>query len=191
MNIGITMNKSQAKYLLIPVVLIVGFFSIVLPSDLFAEANPPATSGSDTNNVPAVQSSGNVNNTASQATQSQGQVNNTKGTNLSLTNPLNKDFNSIGGVVNAGINIFTYLAILFAVLAFIWVGLKYIMAQGNPAKVTEASKWLLNIVIGVAILIAARLIISIVINTLQATGVVKQDVVNSAQNALNGTQLKP
>ena len=46
--------------------------------------------------------------------------------------------------------------------------------------------WLLYIVIGVAIIIGARIIVEVVINTLQATGTVSPGVINNAHNALGG-----
>ena len=99
--------------------------------------------------------------------------------------------NSVGALLNTGIMIFTYLVVLGAVIAFIIVGLKYIMARGNSAKITEATTWLRNIIIGVAIVIGARVIIQIVINTLKATGTVNTEVIQSAENALNGQRLNP
>ncbi|MEK7501694.1 MAG: hypothetical protein AAB629_02100 [Patescibacteria group bacterium] len=114
--------------------------------------------------------------------------NQTSGT---LTNPLKSNLNSVGALLNTGIMIFTYLVVLGAVIAFIIVGLKYIMARGNSAKITEATTWLRNIIIGVAIVIGARVIIQIVINTLKATGTVNTEVIQSAENALNGQRLNP
>jgi uncharacterized metal-binding protein len=73
---------------------------------------------------------------------------------------------------------------MFAVVAFIWVGLQYILARGNAEKMKELSKWLGYIVIGVAVVIGARVIISIVINTLSSTKIVDERIINSAQDAL-------
>ncbi len=101
-----------------------------------------------------------------------------------LQNPL--QVNSIGDAINKGVEIFSYLAILVAVIMVIYVGLKFILAQGKPDKLKEASKWLGYIVIGVAIILGARLMISIVINTLEATKVVDPKVIQSAKTVVSG-----
>lgn len=131
---------------------------------LFTFANPP----SDTNPQP-----GNAADTNSQPS---------KGT-FTLSNPLKVD--SIGGLVQNFVEIFSYIAILFAVLALIYVGLRFILARGDPTKMNELKEWLLWIVVGVAVVIGARIIIQVVINTLSASGVVDQRTVQSFQKAAN------
>lgn len=101
-----------------------------------------------------------------------------------IQNPLNPRFNSVGGLINGFLEIFSYLVILFAVLMLIWVGLQFVLAQGKPDRMKELKNWLLWIVVGVAIVIGARIIVAVVINTLQATGVVNQGVIQNANNAL-------
>ncbi len=60
------------------------------------------------------------------------------------------------------------------------------MARGNMEEIKERKNQLLYIVIGVAIVIGARIIISVVINTLEATGIVTPSVINSAKTAASG-----
>lgn len=108
-----------------------------------------------------------------------------------LQNPLNSKFNSVGGLVQGALEIFSYLVVLFAVLMLIWVGLQFVLAQGNPSKMNELKSWLLWIVVGVAIVIGARIIVTVVINTLQATGTVSPGVIQNAQNALQSTSPTP
>lgn len=110
---------------------------------------------------------------------------------FTLQNPLcNKSsnktckFDSVGGLLQGFIEIFTYLIILFAVLALIWTGLQYVLARGNPDEMKRLSNQLLYIVIGTAIVIGAGVIIDIVINTLSASGTVSSDVINSARGAI-------
>ncbi len=103
-------------------------------------------------------------------------------TTATLQNPLTK-VTSIGDLVKSGLQVFSYIAVLFAVMMLIVVGFQYIMARGNPEAVTKASMWLLYIVIGLAIVIGARIAVTIVINTMSATGVVDPNVIQSAQNA--------
>lgn len=88
--------------------------------------------------------------------------------------------------MNGALEIFSYIVVLFAVLMIIYVGLQFVLAQGNPKRLSELKGWLLWIVIGVAIVIGARIIVSVVINTLQATNTVSPGVIQNAQNALNG-----
>lgn len=113
------------------------------------------------------------------------QYTSTSGGVPTLSNPL-KNVNSLGDIINVGVEAFTYLAVLGAVLVLIWIGLKFVMARGNPQKISEASRWLGYAVIGIAIIIGARLIISVVLSTLKSTGIVKPEIVNSANNALDG-----
>lgn len=100
-----------------------------------------------------------------------------------LQNPLN--VSSVGDLINKVLEIFSYLVIIFAVLALVWVGFQFIMAQGNTERMKELKDWLLAIVIGVAIVIGSRIIVSIVINTLQATGAVDSKIIESAERTIN------
>ena len=111
-----------------------------------------------------------------------GQQTNNPSTTFTLQNPLHVD--SIGALIENFVQIFSYIVILFAVLAFVWVGLQYILARGKPERMKELSSWLLYIVIGVAVVLGAQLMIRIVINTLSATGAVDQRVIKSANDAI-------
>ncbi len=103
---------------------------------------------------------------------------------FTLQNPLKVD--SLGGLIEAFVEVFSYIVILFAVLAIIYVGLQYILARGNSEEITKRTDQLKWIVIGVAVVIGARIIVSVVINTLGASGVVDQNVIRSANNAIDG-----
>ncbi len=103
---------------------------------------------------------------------------------FSLKNPLKVD--SVGGLVQNFIEIFSYLAILVAVLAIIWVGFRFIWARGDPTEMNKLKDWLMWIVVGVAVVIGARLIIQIVINTLSSTGTVDERTIQSVKKAVNG-----
>ncbi len=100
-----------------------------------------------------------------------------------LSNPLTA--NSVGDLVKSFAMIFSYIVVLFAVLALVWTGLEFITAQGKPDKLTELKSKLLYIVIGVAIVIGARIIIDVVINTLSASGVVNSQIIQQAKNAVS------
>jgi hypothetical protein len=104
---------------------------------------------------------------------------------FTLTNPLQgRGINSIGGLAMSFVEIISYIVVLIAVLAFIYVGFQYIIfsAQGNSAKIKELHKWLLWIVVGTAIVIGARVLVEIVINTISATGTVSPGVIQSVSN---------
>lgn len=104
-----------------------------------------------------------------------------------LSNPLSGGgVNSIGELVRKASTIFAFIVVLFAVLALVWTGLQFIMAQGKPEELKTLKNRLLWIVIGVAIVIGARIIVEVVINTLQVSGVVNQQVINSARTSLSG-----
>lgn len=105
---------------------------------------------------------------------------------FTLKNPLKVD--SIGELIQSFIQIFTYLVIMFAVLMFIWIGFQYVVnaSQGNAKKIEELHRQLLWLIAGVAIVIGARVLIQVVINTLSATGTVDPGVINSANDALQG-----
>ena len=106
----------------------------------------------------------------------------TDGTIFSIKNPLQA--NSVGELVQTAATIFSYLAVLAGVIALIWTGLQYILAQGKPERIKELKTQLLWVVVGIGIVIGARIMISIVINTLSASGVVNEDIINNANKAL-------
>ena len=104
---------------------------------------------------------------------------------ITLHNPL-QNVTSIGQLVQNFADIFTYLVVLFAVLMLIWTGLQYVLARGNPEKMKENSQRLMWIVIGVAVVIGARILVQVVINTLEATGAVNSTVITNANKANQG-----
>lgn len=108
------------------------------------------------------------------------------GKTFTLQNPLKLKVDSLGGLIEAFVEVFSYIVILFAVLAIIYVGLQYILARGNSEEITKRTDQLKWIVIGVAVVIGARIIVSVVINTLGASGVVDQNVIRSARDAVDG-----
>jgi hypothetical protein len=157
------MNKQIIQKILLIIILPV----FLLPMFVYAE-NPIAPAGAADNSlIPA------------------GQVSNSKPVPMvTLQNPLK--VNSIGGLVQDFVVIFSYIVILFAVLMLIWVGLKFILARGNVEEMKKLKSWLLWIVVGVAIVIGARVIVQVVISTLSASGTIDQRIINSTNNALSG-----
>jgi cytochrome bd-type quinol oxidase subunit 2 len=101
-----------------------------------------------------------------------------------LSNPL-KGVNSVGDLIRNFVEIFSYLVILLAVLMIIYVGFQYIMAasQGDTKKISEQHTRLLWLVVGIAVVIGARVLVDVVINTISATGTVDPTVIQSARDA--------
>ena len=60
------------------------------------------------------------------------------------------------------------IAAVFVVIWIIYAGFKYVMAQGNQAKITEAHKTLLWSLIGAGILLGATAISQVVETTIKA-----------------------
>ena len=90
-----------------------------------------------------------------------------------IQNPLNVD--SIEDVILLLVDILIYIGVCFAILAIIWVGFQFVLAQGNPEKIKDAKRWFFYIIIGLAILISAKVIIEVVENTLVGAGVVNEN----------------
>lgn len=89
-----------------------------------------------------------------------------------LQNPLKAK--SIQGLLVAVVDIAIFIGVIFAVLMFIFIGFKFIMAQGDGPKLKEARMWFLYAVIGTAVLISSKIIVEVVKNTFIAAGLVDQ-----------------
>jgi|ERR1035437_583486 hypothetical protein len=87
-----------------------------------------------------------------------------------LPNPIKAG--SIQDLIYLIVSIVTYIGMILAILALIWVGFKFVAAQGNSEKLTEARRQFMYVVIGVAILIGAAAITDVVKTTLTSAGVV-------------------
>ncbi len=117
----------------------------------------------------------------------QGSANQTGSSNndvAKLVNPL-KGINSVSDLILAFMKIISYLAVIFGVIMLMWVGLQFVLARGNPEEITKRSNQLLWIVIGIGVILGARILIDVIINTLQATGTVNPAIIQSAHNAAN------
>jgi hypothetical protein len=91
----------------------------------------------------------------------------TGGTTITLDNPFGKVGNSLLDLVYAIVdNIVLPVGGVLAVLAFIWGGFQYVMAQGNSTKIAKANTTLLHAVIGTALILGAYAITSVIEGTL-------------------------
>jgi hypothetical protein len=137
-------------------------FSLVSVSTVFA--------GAEANTNPPTGASANNNPPSSPTTQTQNK------TLPKIDNPLNAS--SIQDVIFLAVDIAIYVGTAFAILSLIFVGFKFVEAQGSDDKLKDAKKWFFYIIIGFAILISAKVIVEIVKNTLINTGVVNERVWN-------------
>lgn len=166
-------------------------------ADTSANPNPPAA-GANSANPTGLSSGTDVNKGLTGTDQNKG----TTGTDINsggqtqsggffyLQNPLCQGSTTsfgctVGGIISGFLSVLSYLAVLLAVLAIIWVGLQFVLARGNSERMKELKEQLMWIVIGVAIVIGARIIVNVVINTLEATGTINSNVIQSAHSALN------
>ena len=80
--------------------------------------------------------------------------------------------------LNAGTDIPTFISNVLgyivkiggvvAIFAFIWSGYLFVKAQGNPTELTTAKTVFINTCIGVAVLLGAQLIASIIVGTISS-----------------------
>ena len=80
-----------------------------------------------------------------------------------IRNPTN--FEDLGQVVEAVINIVQILLIMATTLYLIYAGLMFVTARGEPSKLTKARDALLWGMVGAALILAARVLVV----TLQGT----------------------
>lgn len=83
-----------------------------------------------------------------------------------IQNPLNKDFSDLPSLINGLVDLALRLGTIIAVLALVWVGFKFIIAQGDPGEIAKAKQALQWVIIGIAILFGAKLITEIIKGTL-------------------------
>ena len=80
-----------------------------------------------------------------------------------IKNPLKS--NTIMELLNAILDIFIRIGTPLIVLAFIYVGFRFVEARGNATKIEDAKKALLYTVIGTAVLLGAKAISMLLQNT--------------------------
>jgi hypothetical protein len=94
-----------------------------------------------------------------------------------VCNPLQAT--SITTLLNDAVDVLIPVGAVIAVLAFIFVGFKFIFAQGKPEEITKAWKAFLWIAVGTAILIGAKVIIAVITGTLDSTGLVQKGLLGN------------
>jgi len=78
----------------------------------------------------------------------------------SIQNPIATD--SFAGLLELILNIVIEIGTPIVVIAIIFVGFKFVMAQGNEGELKKAKQALLYVLIGAAIVIGCRVIVEII-----------------------------
>ena len=83
-----------------------------------------------------------------------------------INNPL-KGLNSIPNLVAIILGYVVRIGGVIAIFAFIYSGYLFVKAQGNPKELETARTVFINTVIGVAILLGAQVIATIIVGTIK------------------------
>lgn len=97
-----------------------------------------------------------------------------------IPNPLGEQ--SIIGIINRAINIMLFFAIAVGIIIIIWAGFLFITSQGDSKKAANASKVVINVLIGLAVVLLARGIIGLTYYILTGSSSSK---INSPDNTIN------
>lgn len=103
--------------------------------------------------------------------------NNQSGSNQNISPVIENPFNC--GGAGGRCNLFTFINVIvdkvvlplggiLVVLAFIWSGFMYVTAQGNSTGIEKANRALLYTAIGTAILLGAKVLTSVISNTVNS-----------------------
>lgn len=94
----------------------------------------------------------------------------TSGGKIGLENPLK--VKNISALIKASVDIMIFIGTIIAMLALIWAGFQFVLSRGNPEKLAEVKRWFMYIIIGAGILFASRIIITLIQETVNSTGLV-------------------
>lgn len=130
------MKKKLLSYFFVLSILFLGSISVV------GAQNPPNTSSTGNNFVP---SSG-------------------FDLKVKLDNPLKVD--TINEAITFFVNTLIKIAIPVIVIFFIWAGLKFVLARGNPTKIEEAKNMFWYTVIGTLLILGAYTITNAIVGTI-------------------------
>lgn len=97
--------------------------------------------------------------------------------NITLINPLNlgncstADGGCLNAFLQAVLNFVIQIGTIIVILMLVYIGFKFVVAQGEPGKISEARQMLLWTVIGALILLGAKVIATGIQATVQALSV--------------------
>jgi hypothetical protein len=89
-----------------------------------------------------------------------------------LTNPLK--VNSVQELLFLIVDVLIFIGVILAVLMFVFIGFKFVMAQGNSDAIAEARRWFFWAVVGTAVLVSSKVIVGIIKDTFVGAGIVDQ-----------------
>jgi hypothetical protein len=84
-------------------------------------------------------------------------------TGANLTNPIKVD--SVGGFLKSIFTVITRLGVIVISVAIVFVGFKFIVAQGNPEALKSARRNALYVFIGAALVLGAEVITAVLTDT--------------------------
>jgi hypothetical protein len=90
--------------------------------------------------------------------------------NTTLMNPL-KSGTSLSSFLTGILGFLIQIGVVVVVLMVVYVGFKFVVAQGNESKITEARNMLTWTVIGAIVLLGAQVIATSIQATVNALGV--------------------
>lgn len=102
-----------------------------------------------------------------------GDSKNTKDTTITLVNPLGDKVNDLPSFIYMILEIVFEIGAVVSVLAIIYVGFMFVSARGDTEKLITARRALLYTAIGIAVLLGAVLIATVIDSTIQdlSTGI--------------------
>ena len=97
----------------------------------------------------------------------------TNNTTITLDNPLGDKINDLPSFIYAILEVVFQIGAILSVLAIIYVGFLFVSARGDPEKLVTARKAFLYTIIGIAVLLGATLIASVIDSTVNvlSTGI--------------------
>lgn len=95
-----------------------------------------------------------------------GSTGNTEGGGMVLSNPLGDQ--TLMGFLQDLLDVIMIFAVPLIVFMIIYAGFKYVMAQGNPGKVSDANKAIMYAIIGGLLILGAWVILEVIQGTVDA-----------------------
>lgn len=93
--------------------------------------------------------------------------------------PTNCSFDDLIQLVANVFEWFIGFAIIISSLAFAYAGFLYITSQGDPGKISQATKIFTNFAIGLVLLLGSFLIIELVLNSFGLDSIFREDIISS------------
>jgi hypothetical protein len=91
-------------------------------------------------------------------------IDNGTGPSATISNPLK--VNSIQDLISEALKFVVNLLAIAGVVYIIWTGFLFVKAQGNPTELEKAKKSFMNAIIGMAIILGAWGIATVIANTI-------------------------